>query len=84
MEEVVISFFFSFYLLGHAQHVEVSRLGVKVGATAAGLHHRHSNAKTNLVCDLYHSSRQHWILNPLSKARDPTHVLMDTNLVHYH
>ena len=22
------------------------------------------------LCDLHHSSRQHWILNPLSEARD--------------
>ena len=36
------------------------------------------------VCDLYHSSRQCWILNPLSEARDPTHVLMDTSWVWYH
>ena len=28
------------------------------------------------VCDLYHSSWQHWISNPLSKARDPTRNLM--------
>ena len=27
------------------------------------------------VCNLHHSSRQHWILNQLSKARDPTHNL---------
>ena len=28
------------------------------------------------VCDLHHSSRQYWILNPLSKARDRTHNVM--------
>ena len=28
------------------------------------------------VCDPDHSSRQHWILNPLSKARDRTFSLM--------
>ena len=27
---------------------------------------------------------QHWILNPLSKASDRTHALMDTSWVHYH
>ena len=27
------------------------------------------------VCDLYHSSQQHWILNPWSEARDQTHDL---------
>ena len=28
------------------------------------------------VCDLYHSSQQRQILNPLSEARDRTHNLM--------
>ena len=30
------------------------------------------------ICDLHHSSRQCQILNPLSKARDRTSILMDT------
>ena len=28
------------------------------------------------ICNLHHSSQQHQILNPLSKARDQTHNLM--------
>ena len=35
------------------------------------------------ICDLYHSSWQCWILNPLSEARDWTCILMDTSQVHY-
>ena len=27
------------------------------------------------ACDLYHSSWRHWILNPLSRARDGTCIL---------
>ena len=42
----------------------------RIGAIAAGLHHRHSDAGSELVCDLHHSSWQRWILNPLSEARD--------------
>ena len=38
----------------------------------------------NLVCDLHHSSRQHWIPNPLSKVRDWTHTLMDASWVRFH
>ena len=38
----------------------------------------------SLICNLYHSSQQRWILNPLSKARDWTYILMDTSQVHYH
>ena len=30
------------------------------------------------ICDLHHSSGQHWILNPL---RDQTHILMDASRV---
>ena len=33
------------------------------------------------VCNLHHNSWQHWILDSLSKARDRTHVLMDTSQV---
>ena len=36
------------------------------------------------VFDLHHNSQQCWILNPLSKTRDGTHVLMDTCRVCYH
>ena len=34
-------------------------------------------------CIWDHSSQQCWILNPLSGARDPTHILMDTSQVHF-
>ena len=36
------------------------------------------------VCNLHHSSQQHQILNSLSKARDQSHILMDTSRVHFH
>ena len=35
------------------------------------------------VCNLHHSSQQCLILNPLSKARDPTHILKDTSQIHF-
>ena len=53
----------------------------QIRATAAGL--RHSTWDLSRVCDLYHSSWQCQMLNPLSKARDCTHILMDTSWVHY-
>ena len=34
------------------------------------------------VCDLYHSSLQHRILNPLSKVKDWTCILMDISQFH--
>ena len=47
-----------------------SQAGGLIGGVAAGLHHSHSNWDPSHVCNLYHSSRQRQILNPLSKARD--------------
>ena len=38
----------------------------------------------NHICKLHHSSWQRWILNPLSEARDGTHILTDTSQVCYH
>ena len=32
------------------------------------------------ICNLHRRLQQHQILNPLSKARDQTHILMDTTL----
>ena len=36
------------------------------------------------ICDLYHSLQKWQILNPLSVARDWTHILMDPSQVHDH
>ena len=52
-----------------------------IGATAASLYHSHSNTDLSCVWDLHRSSRQYWIFNPLSEARDRTRVLMDTSQV---
>ena len=38
----------------------------------------------SLVLELHHSSWQCRIWNPLSEARDQTHILMDTSQVHFH
>ena len=35
------------------------------------------------ICDLYHSSQKHRILDPLREARDRTYTLMDTSHVHF-
>ena len=38
----------------------------------------------SFVCDLHHSSRQRWILRPLSEARDRTRNLMVPRRIHFH
>ena len=71
-----------FFLLGpHLQHMEVPRLGSKselqLPAYAA------TRAMRDLSCifslHLHCTSWQSWIFNPLSKARDWIHILMDTS-----
>ena len=60
--------------------MEVLRLGVKselqllAHTTAAAT----PTWDPSLVCYLHYSSEQHWILKPLSEARDGTRILMNT------
>ena len=59
--------------------MEVSRLGVEselqLGAYAT------ATPDLSWVCNLYRSLQQSWIFNPLSEARDRTHILMDISWV---
>ena len=63
--------------------MEIPRLGVKselqlLAYTTATV------IQSVLHCDLHNSSWQHWILNPLSGAKDQVYILMDASLVHNH
>ena len=77
-------FFFLFWsFLGlPLWHMEVLRLGVELKLPAYTL--ATAMPHPSYTCNLYHSSWQCQILNPLSNAMDCTHVLMDTSWVHYH
>ena len=70
------------FLGTHLYHMEVPRIGVEpelqLPATAT------TTCDQSLVCDLHHRSLQGGDLNPLSKVRDQTHILMDTSQVRYH
>ena len=66
------------------QHMEVPRLGAKSKLELPAYTTATEMQDLGHVCDLDHSSRQHWILNPLSKARGRTCILMDTRRVCYH
>ena len=70
-----IFFFFFFFLLFRAAPVAYG------GSQASGPIRATATATPDLshVYDLHHSSQQHQMLNPLSKARDGTCVLMDAN-----
>ena len=75
---------FSFFLLGpHVQHMEVPRLGVELVLQLLAYATATATWDPSSICDLHHSSQQPQILNPLSKARDPTLILMDISQVCY-
>ena len=62
--------------------MEVPRLGVKLELQLLA-YTTATMRDTSCICDLHHSSQQRQILNPLSKDRDRTRVLMDTSPDHY-
>ena len=63
--------------------MEVPRLGVESKRQLQACTAATAMWNLSCICDLHHSSRQHWILNSLSKARDRTCILIDTGQVHY-
>ena len=74
--------FLSFCLLGpHPKHMEVPRLGVESELQSPAYGRATATWDLSCVCDLHHSSRQRQILNPLSEARDQSHILMDASWV---
>ena len=66
----------------HPWHVEVPRLGVEGELQLQAYARATATWNPSRVCDRHHSSWQRQILNPLSKARDRTCILMVPNWVH--
>ena len=65
-----------FLLLGpHRQHMEVPRLGVKVELQLPVYTTATATRDLSRIYGLWHSSQQHRILNPLSRARERTCIL---------
>jgi len=58
--------------------VQVPRLGVKLELQLLDYTTATATQDPSPACDLYYSSWQCQIPDPLSKARDQTHILMDT------
>ena len=83
MQNLKTIFYFSFFFLWpYLQHMEVPWLGVESEMQLLAYATATPKQDLSCICDLHHSSQQHWIFNPLSEARDPTCVLMDTCWVH--
>ena len=78
-------FYFILVLGPHLQHMEVPRLRVESVLQLPTYTTVTATWDPTLICDLHHSSPQcRFLLNPLSEAKDLTHVLMDTSRVCYH
>ena len=77
--------FFLFCFPGlQQQHMEVPRLGVESELRLLAYTTATTTQDPSRVCDLHHSSWQCWIFNPVSEARDPTDILMDTSQICFH
>ena len=59
--------------------MEVPRLGVESELQLTAYTTATATPDPSRICNLHHSSRKRQILNPLSKARDQTHIFMDTS-----
>ena len=77
-----ISFFFlffsSFFFFFKWPHMEVPGLGGESKLQLPAYTTATATPDPSHICDPRHSLRQHWILNPLTEARDRTHILTDT------
>ena len=69
--KLYLIFFFFFFGLFRAELVAYGSSQARDGIGAA-------------ATSLHHSSRQCWILNPLSEGKDRTRVLMDASQIHFH
>ena len=72
-----------FFFLGHPWCMEVPRLGAESELQLLATATATAMLDLSHICNLHHSSLQRRILNPLSKARDRTCILMDLSWVHY-
>ena len=62
--------------------MEVPGLGVESELWLPAYATARATQDPSYVFNLHHSSRQRQNLNPLSGARERTHILMDTSQVH--
>ena len=77
---LLLLLFWSFIFLGpQPQRMEVPRPEVELELQPLAYTTATATRDPSLICYLHHSSRQCWILNPLTKARDLACVLMNSS-----
>ena len=75
-------FYFIFFKAAPAAYGNSQARG-QIRAAAASLYHNPTNAESELCLQTTSQIMVTPDLNPLGKARDQTHILMDTSQVHY-
>ena len=75
LKSIFFLFSFFFFLGSNSQHREVPKLGIKLELQLPAYTIAAATPDLSCICDLDCSSRQCQILNPLSRARDWTHIL---------
>ena len=78
-----LCFFFLVFFRASPTAYEVPRLGVESELQLPAYTTATATQDLSCICDLHHSSWQHWIPDQLRKARDRTHILMDTSRVRF-
>ena len=71
------------FLWSYPRHMEVLRPGTESELQLPSYTTAIATWDLSHICYLHHSSQQHWMLNPLSEARDATSIFMDTDWIHY-
>ena len=64
--------------------VEVPRLGVKSELHLVAYTTATATGYLSSICNQHHSCWKCWMPDPLSDAKDPTHILMDTSWIRFH
>ena len=77
-------FSFFFFLGLHPHHMEATRLGVELELQLLTCTTATATWDLSLICNLHHTSQQHQIPNPLSEARNQTHIFTDASQIHFH
>ena len=73
-----------YFICGHSCRIwKFSRLGIESEPQVPAYTTATATLDLSCICSLHHSSRQCWILNPLSETRDQTCVLMDSSQISF-
>ena len=73
-----------FFLGLHVWHVEIPRLGVESELQLPGYTTAIAMQDPSHIFNLYHSSWQCWLPDPMTEARNWTHILMDSSRICFH